>query len=182
MKQIIIISLIAILMLLNAGSSRGGYIGARYTIDYSTLWEYPYEVYSNNGMVLLSGVKYGAEPRIECVKGDVWSVWIGVGTGYWLTRYIDMANRLVSEWFENLFAADDEKVAYFEYDEDIQIRLVIQKIFESARQVYYRDFAQYITLAGIDNYAEWLDNGDYLHMEYTDVSGNIVSEVFEYRL
>lgn len=105
--------------------------------------DYYYEVIIKqyDGKVIISEEYHCLEPIVQEIDKDMLTVTVGRGD-YWVTRFINVRDGVVSEGFGNMVAYSHDKVVYPAY-KDGDMKIIVQDIFDENKYYYeiIRDYA-----------------------------------------
>ena len=102
--------------------------------------EYGYEffIYDGKGNIVLHN-ETRVEPRIEYTESGLLEIMVSVGSSAQLFRYYDIEKNILSEEsFWNPAAVKGDMIAYMTLDDENNILLAVQNIFD--RNVFYKEF------------------------------------------
>lgn len=108
-----------------------------FEIDQENETSYEYCIYDNENNILDTGTTINRPSKIFSLGNNIIKNYQTAGTGVYRSRYYDIDNRKMSQWFSGDIAETTEKVAYLDYTVGTT-KVFVQDIFnENAKTDEY---------------------------------------------
>ncbi len=145
---------------------------------------YEYVIYNKDGEVVRKE-EVGREPHVVLLQNGLLEIMTSHGSSAQLYRYYDVTNNVFSSeafWNRSL-VLDDGKIVYMDFDEDNNIVLVIQDIFDKSK--YYkeirRDFSPFAVPCMVLKTARIVEKENLEITYYQGDAQRLVSEIISLR-